>query len=382
MYKIIMNKADFFKIHNRIATKNIEIIKEEVKFEVNHDALRTLKNIGYPYVLVDSFKIKSKLFLKKYYMVLIGFVFLFSLIYINNYRVSKIIFNTDTPINAEIEDRINSSIKDLFWFSFSNEDYTKLSKELRVQYSEYPYIEVYSKNNKIYVDIYTYHDEYPELEDDQGYGSIVSKKDAVIDYFYIHKGNSLISKNKYVKKGDVLVDGYINGSYIGAKGLVMGYTYESIDIVVNKVDEFEIETMNVDSYTEINFFGNKFNFGKDNEFSISEISKDNVFNLFDVFSIKKIEEVEKNVIIEENSLEAAIEKGKKVITENFNKNKTSSEEEMIDLYYYRYSESEDSYTITYIAKKLESIGIFKESSIDEAELTNWKCSRCEKHFWN
>lgn len=195
-YKVIMNKNDFFKIHNRIAAKNLEIKEDKVSFEVELGSLNVLKESGYSYHLVDSFRIKLRFFIKQYYLVLVGVLFLFSVLYINSYRVNGIFFNINTPINASIEQRIKKSYKRLFCFNFSNLNYAALSKSLRIEYVEYPYIEVYAKGNKILVDIYSYDDEYPQAATNDAKGDIIAKKDGVVDRFYVYNGSAQVGKNK------------------------------------------------------------------------------------------------------------------------------------------------------------------------------------------
>lgn len=367
MYKIIMSKGDFFKIHNKIKIMNIEIKNEEVRFNVNHDGLLAIKNSGYSYVISNSFKKRFILFFKKHHNIIIGIIFLFCLVYINNYRVSNIIFNYDTPINDEIEEELKSSFKSLFIFDFINIDYNKFSRDLRRKYSEYSYIDVYSKSNNIYVDVFTY-DEYKEPIVDEMNSDIIAKKDGIIDYYYVYNGNSLIYKNKYVKKGDVLIES-INEDNT-SKGYIMAYTYDKINIDIKKIENVEEVTNNIDRYYQLSLFNNNFNLGKKNEFELSEIVLEDCFNFFDFITIKKIEEVEKNVIIKENTIDDAIVIGQNIIVDNFNKNKTSKDEKIIDIFYYDYVEDDEFYYITYIAKKLESIGIYKESMLDEIEFAN------------
>jgi len=370
MPRLIMNKEDFFKIHNRITTKNIEINNELVSFEIEHATLEFIKGTGYDYRIADSIKIRLGNVLKKYYMVILGLLFLFSLIYINTFRVGNIFFNIETPINDSIEASIKSNYKELFCFSFSNADYQRLSSELRVKYSEYPYINVYSKNNDIYVDIYTYNDDYTNL-DVKTKGDIVAKKDGLISYFYIYQGDNKVSTNKFVREGDLLVSGMINNKSVGARALIMANTYEKIEIEVLKKESMIYETGKVENYHNINFFNKTISMNKKNSYQMSNIKEANVFNVFDVFSVKKIEEREKNAIIEENTLETAIIKGEKIIKDDFELNKKCEDEEIVDLKMYMYVEDEEKYQITYIAKKLESIGSFKESNDNEVEFTNW-----------
>ncbi len=358
-YKIIMQKNDFFKIHNRIAVKNLEIKDEEVSFEVELGSLNILRESGYPFHLIDSIRIKFQSFMKKYYLLLIGVLFLFSVLYINSFRVNKINFNMKTPINSLIETRIKKSYKKILCFNFSNLNYTAFSKTLRLEYVEYPYIEVYSKNNNIFVDIYSYDDEYPKAKDQNASGDIIAKKDAVIDEFYIYNGNLLISKNKYVKEGEVLISGSTNNNKIEAKGLVMGYTYEKTVIEVLKKEEEEVSTGRSQKYQQIHFMNWDFPFQKKDSYSSYDTVEQTLFNVFDIFYVKQIEEKEKNAIIKENDEASATLKAEGIIKENFEKNKINDKEKIMDCKKYLIEETEDKYLITFILKKLESIGEFR-----------------------
>lgn len=358
-YKIQMNKNDFFKIHNRITSSNLEINKDDVFFELDLEGLNFLKKSGYNFYLIDSIKIKIKEFMKKYYLLLFGVLFLFSILYINSYRVDSIIFNIDTPVNKQIEEAIFKSYKKLFNFSFSNLDYSAFSKKLRSTYVEYPYINVYNKNNNIMVDIYSYNDNYPAINDYGELGNIVAAKDGIVDEFYVYNGNCVVSKNKYVKKGDLLIDGKINDDYICSKGLILGYTFEKSSIIVPKTENTEKNSGLFSNYFEINVFNFVLPINKKNSFLKYEKKEIVNFNFFDIFQIKKIEEYEKNDIIKKYTKEDAISIGEQLIKASFEKCKIDNREKIIELTPYDVIETADSFEITYILKKYESLGVFQ-----------------------
>ena len=358
-YKIIMSKNDFFKIHNRIATSNLEINKDDVTFEVELGSLNILKESGYSYHLVDSFRIKLKEFMNKYYLLVFGILLVFSILYINSYRVNKIIFNTKTPINSKIEAAIEENYKKIFTFNFSNLNYTEFSKSLRAKYVEYPYINVYNKNNDILVDIYTYNDNYPIENKGSSTGDIIATKDGVVDNIYVYNGCSLVSKNKYVKKGDILISGTINNNFVVSKGLVLGYTFEKAVISIPKEEKVEVLTGNTQSYFDISIANFKFSINKENEYSLYEYEYKTKFNIFDFFSIKEIEEYEKNDIIKENTQDLAIEIGKEKLITDFEACRISDQEYIVDVKPYHIIENKDDYEITYILKKYESLGVFQ-----------------------
>lgn len=358
IYKIIMKKNDFFKIHNRIASKNLEIKDDEVYFEIELGSLNILKETGYPYHMIDSLRIKLHTFFKKYYLIGIGILFLFSILYLNTYRVTAIEFNMETPINTEIESQISLNMKRLFCFDFTNIDFATFSRKLRTRYVEYPYIEVYAKNNKIKVNIYSQNEEAPKSNIEEICGDIIAKKDGIIENIYVYDGISMVGKNKYVKEGDILISGSMNGSTIPSKGLVLAYTYERVCIDVKKKESNEIETANKDEYFSISLINSNFNLNKKNKYSTSNVYSYPVFNLFDIFAVNKVNEVEKTTITTINSESEAMEIAEKIIKNDFEENKVNGLEEIIDMKMYKLDDNGDTYSITYILKKLESIGEF------------------------
>lgn len=355
-YKIVMDKNDFFKIHNRIAVKELQINEDKAIFNVELGSLTILKDSGYSYKLIDSFKILLKKILSKYYLILIGLIFLFSILYINTFRIKKIEFNLVTPVNSKIEDDLKSRMRSLYFFDFLNIDYNEYSSELRREYSEYPYIEAYSKNNILYVNLFE-NEGYIDKTINDIKGDIVASKDGIISEFYVYNGQSNLIKNKYVKKGDILISGTINNKMLTAKGKVFAYTYEKKIVDIPKVESVTYIT-DKSNYYQINIFSKLINISKEKEFNNYNQSSDIIFNLFDIFSIKKIEEEEKNDIIEENDKDRAIEKGINIIKDDFNSIKTLAEEEIVDIKCYNIIENENSYTIEYILKTKESIGEF------------------------
>ena len=84
IYKIRMNKNDFFKLHNRISAKNVSIDGEMVEFNVELGSYNIVKESGYHYNVESSLSIKFKSFMKKYYLLLMGILYLFAILYINS----------------------------------------------------------------------------------------------------------------------------------------------------------------------------------------------------------------------------------------------------------------------------------------------------------
>ena len=358
IYKIKMSKQDYFKINNKIISNNLEIDGEDVFFEVESGSYQILKKSNYKFKIVESLQSRIIRFVSKNTLIIIGILFLFSILYINLYRVTRIDFNRETPINDEIEYKIRSSFKKLFFFDFCSLNYEKLSKELRVKYAEYPYIEVDFEHNVISVTIFNY-DEVSYNNEGNVEGDVVAKKDGIIDLFYIYNGQNKVSKNQYVKSGDILISGAIVEKYVQASGLVMATTYDKVILSIPKSETISMATMDSEVYFQVNLFNMNFDVGKDNNYSNFDRNENITFNLFDFFSVKKIEDIKKNDIIVSYSYEEALNKAKETIEKDFSNRKINTLEKILDMASIKCDESEDKYTFTFIVKKYESIGMFR-----------------------
>ena len=291
-YNIQMKADDFFKIHNKIKSENVEIKDKQVTFNINMESYKTLKKSGYKFKIVDNLNNKIKGFFIRYYIVLIGILYVFSIIYIDSYRISGIKFNKETPINKEIEHIIKDNYKRLLWFDYCSLDYDELSIKLRQKYSSYPYINVYEQNNEIIVEIFNY-DEKFNNEIKNIVGSVVAKKDAVVDLIYVYSGTSNVYKNKYVKKGDVLIsENLTSDTKVSAKGLIMGYTYEMVNLSINKENKSYTITNNENVYHKVNFCSLGFNVGKgkNESFEFCDYEYEKIFNIYNLLTIERVTE--------------------------------------------------------------------------------------------
>ena len=358
IYKIKMNKDDFFKLSKRIISNNLEIDGDDVFFEVEGGSYQIIKKSNYKYKVIESIQSKVVNFINKHFLLIIGILFLFSVLYINLYRVNKVNFNRETPINDEIDYKIRSSFRKLFFFDFCNLDFDKLSKELRVKYPEYPYINVSFNNNDINVTIHNYDEPYVGM-DSLNEGDIIAKKDGIVDVFYIYNGQNLVSKNQYVKKDDVLISGTMGNKQIQASGLIMGTTYDKVFVTIPKSETLEKITTDKEIYYQINIFNTSFNLAKDNEYSNYKRVEETTFNLFDFFNIKKIEDIKKNDIRVSYSYEEALNLAEVRINKDFEQDKINSLERIIEMASIKCEEDENTYNFTFIVKKYESIGVFQ-----------------------
>lgn len=352
VYKIKMKKDDYFKVNNKIISTNLEISGDEVTFEIEGGSYHILKRTNYDFKLIESLQSKLFRFFSRYGLLITGILFLLSVLYMNIYRVSEIRFNRKTPINDEIEYRIKSSFRRLFCFDFCNLNYDDFSLEMQKKYYEYPYISVKRKNNII--DVYIANvDEMEYSVNESQVGNIIAKKDSIVDSFYVYSGKAVTKKNRFVKEGDILIEG--NNK---AGGLVLGTTYDKVELEVFKTEKEFVLGEESDEYFDVKLFGWSFSLGKDSNYSYYDSASNMVFNLFDFFSVKKIAETKKDAIIKKYSYEEAYHQAVSRIEEDFLSHQTNELEHIVAITKTKEAESDNSYIFTFIIKKYESIGTF------------------------
>ncbi len=353
IYKIKMNKDDYFKISNKIISSNLIINDNEVTFEIEGGSYNILKRTNYQYKIIESISSKILRFLSNYGLLISGILFLLSILYMNTFRIEKIEFNRQTPINNDIEYRIKSCYKKLLCFNFCNLDFNKFTTDMQKKYFEYPYINIYKKNNSIFVYISDMDEINMDLEEVKE-GNIIAKKDGIIDSFYVYNGINKVSKNKYVKKGDILIEGNSK-----SRGLILATTYDKINIsIAKKINTYEVTKEN-QNYYNISLFNFDFNIGKKQDYIYSNSDENLLFNLFDLFSLKKIEETKKNAIIKEYNNITALEEAENKIEIDFLNHQNNSLEKIISMMNIKAEEDDDNFYFTFIVKKYESIGIYE-----------------------
>ena len=115
------------------------------------------------------------------------------------------------------------------------------------------------------------------------------------------------------------------------------------------------------NYSQVSLFGKSFNIGKKENFLDSYDKVNNLFTIPYIISVNKIEEYEKNDIIFTYDKSSAITYAQTIIEENFNKNKVLNQEEILLMENILTIEDEELFEITFLVKKIESIGEFVET---------------------
>lgn len=198
-------------------------------------------------------------------------------------------------------------------------------------------------------------EEKPEIIDEEEYCSIVSDKAGVITKINAQNGTANVKEGDVVKKGDVLINGWMEGKYTGmryvhAKGEITAKVwYTKHKKIMYHSTETE-ETGNIEEQYELKINNFKINLHKGvSKFKIYDtIETESKFKIFSDFYLpisivkktnKELQEVEKNYEIEEaknigiqelqQELDQEIQDKEKIVNKNIN---TYEQADGVDIY--------------------------------------------------
>ena len=207
-------------------------------------------------------------------------------------------------------------------------------------------------------------DKKPEIIDDDDYCNIVAQKDGKIEKISAQNGTLMVSKGQEVKKGDILIAGYMEGKYTGknyvnANGKVTAIVKYSQTEKIGKKEIKREKTENYENKYSIKINNFKINLYKTlskykNYDTIYTNKKLKLFSNF-YLPIELIKTTNYEVIESEISYdkEQAKAEGQKRAEEKLDKLITQGEisNKIIDI-----NETETSYEITVTYEVLEEIG--------------------------
>ncbi len=255
-------------------------------------------------------KLKNSIFNNKF---MILFILIFTIFL---YVISNVIFEVDIYTNdykmkekliLELEE--NGIKKYKFKKSYSELQIIK-SKILNKYKNELEWIEIESDGTKYLIKY------EPRIinkdEDNPKFRNIVAKKDAVITSVDISTGQIVKGVNSYVKKGDVIVSGYIklNDSIkdvVAAKGIVLGETWYKVNITYPLTYYENYETGNSKNVFVIKLLNNEYELFNFNKYKTKN-KKDYVLlknNLLPISFVKQNQRQTK-IINEKNTEKSAI----------------------------------------------------------------------------
>lgn len=358
----------------RLKTNNIEILNlkyisyNQINIKIykdDYDKVIRLKTI-YEVEILDYYgiiKIKNNLLNNKFIILFI----LISFVYI--YIITSIIFEVDVITNdSKMEKLLIEELNELgirkYKFKKSYIELQKIkSKLLSNHKEELEWIEIENIGTK-YIIRYE-----PRIknkkEEDKTLRNIVAKKDCVIRDMNISSGQIVKDIDSYVKKGDVIVSGYItlNDSVkdtISSNGVVYGETWYKVTITYPYKYKEVYETGNSKSVFVIKFLNKNielFNFDKYTTKNI--IEKDILKN--NIFPIKIVKQIQKETkVIDENNTEEQLIKKTINLAKNKMEKKLKEKEYVKDYKVLNKIKHTDSITLNIFFNIVEDVAQYVE----------------------
>ena len=166
-------------------------------------------------------KIKSKsglpFIVKKYKKRKIFFILLF-LVIIGIYTLSKFVWNIEITGNTKVDsNEILSALEEdglKVGVLKSKVNTDEIINKIRYQREDIAWIGIELDGTNAIVKIVEA-DSKPEIIDENDYCNIIATKDAVIEKISAQNGTLMVKEGDTVKKGDVLIGGWMEGKYTG-----------------------------------------------------------------------------------------------------------------------------------------------------------------------
>ena len=166
-------------------------------------------------------KIKSKsglpFIVKKYKKRKIFFILLF-LVIIGIYTLSKFVWNIEITGNTKVDsNEILSALEEdglKVGVLKSKVDTDEIINKIRYQREDIAWIGIELDGTNAIVKVVEA-DSKPEIIDENDYCNIIATKDAVIEKISAQNGTLMVKEGDTVKKGDVLIAGWMEGKYTG-----------------------------------------------------------------------------------------------------------------------------------------------------------------------
>ncbi len=318
---------------NKIEILNIVYIsKEEINIKIyksDYDKVIDLKTI-YEIEILDYYgtiRLKNNILNNKFVIILI----LISLIVM--YMITNMIFYIDVITNdSKMESIIKEELSNYgikkYKFKKSYIELQEVKEELLSKYKDkLEWIEIENIGTKYIV---RYEPRIiNDIEEEIPFRNIISSKDAVITSMSISSGQIVKEVNSYVKKGEVIVSGYIsmNGvvkDTVGSNGTVYGETWYNVSITYPYSYYQKYETGKSKNVFVIKFLSkeiNLFNFKKyKTKNTINNIIlKNNLLPIFLVYQNQRETKIIDETYTEDELIDKALEYSKKKIEDNLDK---------------------------------------------------------------
>ncbi len=168
-------------------------------------------------------------------------------------------------------------------------DTKAIINNVRLQRSDIAWMGIHLKGTNAIVEIVE-SDKKPEIVDENEYCNIVSNKEGIITKINVQNGTAIVKEGDIVKKGNILIGGWIEGKYTGtryvhSKGEIQAKVWYDKKETISLNNIIEEKTGNQKTNYGININNFKINFAKgvpnfENYDTINENKKLKIFSNF------------------------------------------------------------------------------------------------------
>lgn len=338
---------------------NVKIYKNDYEKVLDIKTIYDIKILNY----YGAAKLKNNILNNKFIIILIVIAFIFL------YIISSMIFEIDIITNdSKMEFTLREELNDLgikkYNFKKSYTEIQNIKKQLLDNHkSEIEWIEIENIGTK-YIIRYE-----PRVLNEEKESTplrhIIAKKDAIISDMNISSGQIIKEVKSYVKKGDVIVSGYItlNGNIkdtVSSKGIIYGETWYNVKVTYPYKYYQNYETGNNKTVFVIKILNKELELFNFNKYETKNI-KDYTILKNNILPIKLVKQLQKetNIIDENNTKEEVVEKAvdysKKKLESNL-----SNKEYIKDYKILNKIENEDSITLNIFFNIIENITEYQE----------------------
>lgn len=162
--------------------------------------------------------------------------FLISLLIFPQFVYDQQISGTDPELNMQLESYLQKQIPFLHK-ALNYEEINQLYDQIKDHFAdEIDYLNVYQNGGIIHLE---YTNAVSNQQNVPDYRDYVAKKDGIISYIDVKKGNVLVSVNQFVKKGEILISHLLESTdkktkIIATEGKIYAYTYERYQASLEK----------------------------------------------------------------------------------------------------------------------------------------------------
>ena len=365
----------------RIKNNNIDILnityisKDEVNIKIYKSDYYNVLNLKTIYEIdilnyYGIVKIKNNIFENKFTILFI----LFSLIFI--YIISNMIFSIDVITNdSKMEESLLLELEELGIKKYNlKKNYNKIQEVkkniLSNHKNEIEWLEIESIGTK-YIIRYEPRIKNQDVKE-EGFRNIIAKKDSVIKSMNISRGQIIKGVNSYVKKGDIIVSGYIdlNGNIkdtVSSNGIVYGEVWYKVTINYPYKYKEEIYTGNGNKVLVIKILNKEIEVLNFNKFETKNITNKTLLKN-NILPIKLVSQFQRETkVIDENNdekdiIEKATNLSRKKIQEKLKDNEYISDYKILNMTKYS-----DSITLNIFFTAVEDITDYQEIEKYERE---------------